>query len=84
MDFKKEIESIRDMENAPPEHLRELEALLKKAYLAGARDIFRKEPTPDASGWLAYQPKVAMIVTSREPEEQEEQLLSAIKRTLAL
>ncbi len=86
MDFKKEADvylagATNGREYDDP---RELLELLKKTYLAGARAVFGATPAADSMGWLTFQPKAAMIVTSRDPEEQEEQLAKQLKRTLLI
>lgn len=81
MDFKNEVEQF--LAAKQPVQPEEMVALLKKVYLAGAKAVFRDQPTPD-NGWLHFQPKVAMLVTSRDEEEQQEQLIVALKRMLAI
>ncbi len=84
MDFDKEVSEFFDTAQKEEGYpVATLKTLLKKVYLAGARDVFREKPSPD-NGWLHFQPKVAMLVTSRDDEEQQEQLLTAIKRMLGL
>ncbi len=71
-DKVKELEKVEDRE-----------VFLKEIYLRGARDVFGVAPT-DQNGWLTFISKSAMVVTSRDPDIQEEQLLAMLKRVLGV